>query len=198
MSTARANKECPGDVSAASFIILVACAISFVRLGLLVASTAPAFLPSTLPALGLLFGVLFIGGWVNSRMGRSEHTPVVSPGNPAALKTPLLFGTLYAVMLVVIAAANKHFGHQGVYVAASLSGLTDMDAITLSVTNLVNAEKLPSATGWRVIVVAALANLVFKGSVVAFIGERRLMARVWAVFAVAAAAATALLFFGPN
>lgn len=198
VSTARANKESPGDVSLATFVILVACGISFVRLALLVASTAPDFLSTALPALATLFGVLFIGGWVNSRIGRSEHAPVVAPGNPAALKTPLMFGTLYAVMLVVIAAANERFGHEGVYVAASLSGLTDMDAITLSVTNLVNADKIPAATGWRVIVVAALANLVFKGTAVAIIGERRLVARVWTVFAAAAAACAALLLFGPS
>lgn len=198
VSTSRANKESPGDVSLASFVILVACGISFVRLGLLVASTAPGFLPTALPALATLFCVLFFGGWVNSRIGRSDHVPVVAPGNPAALKTPLMFGSLYAVMLIVIAAANERFGHEGVYVAASLSGLTDMDAITLSVTNLVNGEKIPSATGWRVIVVAALANLVFKGAAVAAIGQRRLVMRVWAVFGVAAAACAILLAFGPR
>jgi uncharacterized membrane protein (DUF4010 family) len=197
VTTARANKESPGDGSLASFVILVACGISFVRLALLVAATAPAFLPSTLLALGTLFTVLFIAGWMSLRMGRSDPSPVVSPKNPAALKTPLLFGLLYAVMLLVIAAANEHFGHQGVYVAGSISGLTDMDAITLSVTNLVNAEKIPVGTGWRAIVVAAMANLVFKGSVVAAMGERRLVVRVWSGFAAAIAAGAALLYFGP-
>ena len=101
-------------------------------------------------------------------------------------------------MLVVVAAAHAHFGQKGVYVAGALSGLTDMDAITLSVTNLVNAKTIPSATGWRVIVVAAMANLVFKGAVVAALGERRLIVRVWSVFGAAAAAGAGLLFFGPN
>lgn len=198
VSAARGNKEAPGNAPFAAFVILVASGISFVRLGLLVAATARGFLPSTLLALGTLFVVLFVGGWLNSRTGRDDGTAAVSPKNPAALKTPLMFGILYAVMLVVVAAANEHFGYKGVYVAGSLSGLTDMDAITLSVTNLVNAEKIPSATGWRVIVVAALANLVFKGAVVASLGDRGLVARVWTVFGIAAAAGAALLAFGPS
>lgn len=196
VNTARANKESPDEVSLASFVILVACGISFVRLALLIASTAPSFLSTALPALATIFGVLFFGGLISSRIGRSDHVPAVVPGNPAALKTPLMFGSLYAVMLVVIAAANERFGHEGVYAAASLSGLTDMDAITLSVTNLVNAGKIPAATGWRIIVVAALANLVFKGAVVAMIGDRRLVVRVWTVFGVAAAACAILLSLG--
>ena len=198
VNAARANKESPGDAPFASFVILVASGISFVRLGLLVAATAPAFLPSTLVALGTLFSVLFVGGWLNSRSGREDSSPAASPKNPTALKTPLLFGLLYAVMLVVVAAAHAHFGQKSVYVAGTLSGLTDMDAITLSVTNLVNAKTIPSATGWRVIVVAAMANLVFKGAVVAALGERRLIVRVWSVFGAAAAAGAGLLFFGPN
>jgi uncharacterized membrane protein (DUF4010 family) len=198
VSAARANKESPGDASGASFVILVASGISFVRLALLVAATAPAFLPSTLLALGTLFGVLFIAGWLNLRFDHVERASAIAPGNPAALKTPLLFGGVYAVMLIVIAAANAYFGHQGVYVVGALSGLTDMDAITLSVTNLVNAGDISGGTGWRVVVVAALANLVFKGSVVVAIGERRLAARVVTGFAAAAAAGVGLLCFGPN
>jgi uncharacterized membrane protein (DUF4010 family) len=197
VSAARANKESPGDASGASFVILVASGISFVRLGLLVAATAPAFLPSTLLALGTLFGVLFIAGWLNFRFDR-QRAAGTAPGNPAALKTPLLFGGLYAVMLLLIAAANSYFGHKGVYVVGALSGLTDMDAITLSVTNLVNAGDISGGTGWRVVVVAALANLVFKGSVVVAIGERRLAARVVTGFAAAAAAGVGLLCFGPD
>lgn len=197
VSAARASKE-SADVSGSAFVILVASAISFVRLGLLVAATAPAFLPATLLALGTLFGVLFVTGWLNFRFNRVEGAPGVAPGNPAALKTPLIFGGLYAVMLLVIAAANAYFGHKGVYVVGAFSGLTDMDAITLSVTNLVNGGDISSGTGWRVVVVAALANLVCKGTVVVAIGGRRLTARVLTGFVAAASAGVGLLFLGPN
>jgi uncharacterized membrane protein (DUF4010 family) len=198
VSAARGNKESPDNVSVAAFVILVASGISFVRLGLLVAATAPAFLPSTLLALGTLFSVLFVGGWLNSRNQGKDSAPAISPGNPAALKTPLLFALLYASMLLIVAAANERFGQNGVYVAGALSGLTDMDAITLSLTNLVNAGKIPTGTGWRVMVVAAMANLVFKGAVVAALGERRLIMRVGTVFVAAALACAALLYFGPR
>jgi uncharacterized membrane protein (DUF4010 family) len=122
----------------------------------------------------------------------------MAPRNPAALGTPLLFGGLYALMLLGIAAANAYFGHKGVYVVGALSGVTDMDAITLSATNLVSAGDITGGTGWRVVVVAALANLVFKGSVVAVMGERRLVGRVVTGFAAAAAAGIGLLWFGPS
>lgn len=198
VSAARANKESTGSVAVTSFVILVASGISFVRLALLVAATAPAFLPSALLALGLLFGVLFIAGWLNFRFDRTNEAPVMAPRNPAALGTPLLFGGLYAAVLLGIAAANAYFGHKGVYFVGALSGVTDMDAITLSVANLVNGGDITRGTGWRVVVVAALANLIFKGLVVAVMGERRLVVRVATGFAAAAAAGIGLLWFGPS
>jgi Domain of unknown function (DUF4010) len=47
-------------------------------------------------------------------------------------------------------------------VVAAVSGLTDVDAITLSTSQLVNTGGLSTETGWKVIVLAALTNLIFK------------------------------------
>jgi uncharacterized membrane protein (DUF4010 family) len=80
-------------------------------------------------------------------------------------KPALMFGLVYAVVLLGVAAAHEYFGQQGLYLAAALSGLTDMDAITLSVANLVNGQEIAPGTGWRVILVAAMANLAAKAAV---------------------------------
>ena len=53
---------------------------------------------------------------------------------------------------------------------AILSGLTDMDAITLSTAQLVSSARLDADHGWRVIVLASLANLVFKSLIVVALG----------------------------
>jgi uncharacterized membrane protein (DUF4010 family) len=97
-----------------------------------------------------------------------------------------------------VAAANEYFGRRGLYAAAAISGLTDMDAITLSVTHLVGTAEIGPATGWRLIVVAAMANLVFKAVAVAVLGERRLFGRIVVGFGAAMAAGTMLLVTGPE
>jgi uncharacterized membrane protein (DUF4010 family) len=64
-------------------------------------------------------------------------------------------------------------------VIAALSGLTDMDAITLSTARLVQAgaenNGLSATDGWRLIVIAAMSNLTFKVGLVAVSGSRRLL-----------------------
>jgi uncharacterized membrane protein (DUF4010 family) len=78
-----------------------------------------------------------------------------------------------------------------------LSGLTDMDAITLSTAQLVNADRLDGTTGWRLILVGAMANLVFKGAVVTALGGRRLRSRIALFFGLALAGAAVVLLLWP-
>ena len=118
-------------------------------------------------------------------------------GNPTELKPALLFAALFAAILVGVAAAKEYFGSSGLYAVAILSGLADMDAITLSITQLVHGGTLAADTGWRLILVAAMSNLVFKTAIVALLGSRGLLARVAASFAIALAVGVAILLLWP-
>ena len=62
--------------------------------------------------------------------------------------------------------------------------MTDMDAITLSTSRLVSADRLSPQIGWRIIVAAAMANLVFKVGIVAMLGHRRLLCRTLILFGI--------------
>ena len=96
--------------------------------------------------------------------------------NPTQLKSAVFFGGMYALVLLALAATEKYVGGEGLYVVAGLSGLTDMDAITLSTARLArDGDPVLLANGWRVIVVAGLANLVFKTGIVGIMGNRRLL-----------------------
>ena len=50
-----------------------------------------------------------------------------------------------------VAAAKEHFGETGLFLVASLSGLTDVDAITLSTAQLIQSGHVSTDTGWRMI-----------------------------------------------
>lgn len=110
----------------------------------------------------------------------------------------IAFGLLYSVVLFGVAFAKEHFGHGGVYVVAAMSGLTDMDAITLSTARMISAGGLDPDTGWRVILVGAMANLSFKGLAVAVLGHSRLLARVSAAFGITLIVAVLILTAWPN
>ncbi|MCB9421882.1 MAG: MgtC/SapB family protein [Ardenticatenaceae bacterium] len=90
----------------------------------------------------------------------------VSVTNPFELGPAVTFGLLYGVILLVSRAAQMYFGDTGVYVSSILSGLADVDAITLSMTELSGQGALTLETAARAITFAAMSNTVVKGSIV--------------------------------
>ena len=118
----------------------------------------------------------------------------LEPGNPSELKPALFFGALYAAVLFAVAAAEDILGNVGLYATAFVSGLTDIDAITLSTSRLVDTGIVEPATGWRVIVVAAMSNMAFKLAMAVSLGSRDMSRRLAALFGVAGLVGVGLVF----
>lgn len=180
-----------------SLVILIASTIVFGRILLEIGVVAPDFLPTAAAPIGVLMGLMAILCVILFlRVGQQG---IDNPGhdNPAQLKAAVIFGGLYAVVLLAVAAAKAHFGTGGMYLVAMLSGLTDMDAITLSTAELVKVGRVTADTGWRVILLAALSNLVFKGGIVALLGGRRLLISILILFSIALTGGGLLLAFWP-
>jgi len=147
--------------------------------------------------IGVLFGVfalLAAGVWL---WGRRQKGDLPEQDNPTNLKSALVFAALYALVLLAVAAAKAHFGTSGLYAVAAISGLTDVDAITLSTAQLVSSGSLDTTTGWRLVVVAAASNLVFKAGMVAVLGNRRLFGIVALLYAIGLVAAAVLFVVWP-
>ena len=182
VSFSRQTKTQPDTVPVAALVILIASTIVFGRILLEIGVVAPNFLPTAAAPLGIVMGLM--GSLCVLHLLRVEQNRVDQPihDNPAQLKTALIFGGLYALVLLAVAAAKAHFGAGGMYLVAILSGLTDMDAITLSTAELVKTGRVPTDTGWRIILVAALSNLVFKAGMIALLGSRRLLISISILF----------------
>jgi uncharacterized membrane protein (DUF4010 family) len=194
----RRARNSPETSAVSALVITVASATVFVRLLLIIAVASPAFLRHAAPPLALMLVIFVVTAGTAWWRQRSQSSPEVTlEQNPAELKVALLFGLLYAGVLFVVAAAKEKFGSAGLYVLAGISGLTDVDAITLSSVQLVNSSQLDPDTAWRVILLATLSNLVFKGGAVATLGSRPLFMRVLVIFSVALAAGIAALLAWP-
>jgi uncharacterized membrane protein (DUF4010 family) len=179
-------------------ITLIASAIVFVRVIAEVAIAAPAHLQSMLPpllAMMFWFGLVsIIAHRISEKSGK--HVADVSP--PSELKSAVIFGLLYAVVLLLVAAAREHFGDSGLYIAAAISGLTDMDAITLSTSRLVSTASLDTSTAWRMIIVAGMANMLFKAGLVLVLGARSFIKPVLLGMAISLLGGLALLALWPT
>lgn len=170
----------------AALVILIASTVSIARVLVEVAVVAPAHLAVVAPPLATLFGgmlVLCALAWLMGR--RSTPAAHSEPVNPAELKPALVFGALYAIVVLAVAMAKSEFGGAGLYPVAVISGMTDMDAITLSTAQMAAQGKLDPHTSWRLILLAALANIVFKGAYASLLGSPALRWRIVGWFGLA-------------
>ncbi len=94
--------------------------------------------------------------------------------NPFRLKPAVTFGILYAVIFLVANAAKIYFGDTGVYVSSIVSGLADVDAITLSMAELSRVGSVELSTAARAVVLAAASNTLVKGAIVLSAGSPEL------------------------
>jgi len=155
----------------AVIVIVLANLVVLVRLGVLAAVLAPGVLPHLLP---VLIGGLTVGGlgaaYGVHRLRPQGEMPPLAMVNPTELRTALGFGLMYAMVLLASAWLSDWLGTRGLYAVALVSGLTDVDAITLSSLRLHNLDKLSVTVVVNVITLATLANLLFKSALALVIG----------------------------
>ena len=165
---ARANRAL---IPTAVTVIVLANLVVLARLGVLAAVLAPSVLTQLLP---VLFGGLVAGGlgalYGVRKLRPQGDPPALEMTNPTELRTALGFGLMYGVVLLAAAWLSDWLGNSGLYGVALVSGLTDVDAITLSSLRLHNLDKLPMSVVVNVITLAILANLAFKSALALSIG----------------------------
>jgi uncharacterized membrane protein (DUF4010 family) len=181
----------------ATLVIVIAAGVSLGRVLIEIAAVAPgAFASMVFPLLAML-GVVAIIALAIFWFQHARKTQMPEQKNPAELKTAFVFAAAYGVILLAVAAAKEHFGSAGLYVVAAVSGLTDMDAITLSCARLVESSRLDASTGWRAILLAAMSNFVFKIGTVALLGHRLLALRISATFGFVLVCGVLILWLWP-
>ena len=197
VSYSRRTAKTPDASGMAALVIMVASTIVFARVLIIIGASAPHFLSVAAWPIGTVLAGLALICLVLWWLSTKEKAELPEQGNPSELKAALIFAGLYAFVLLAVAWAQENFGTRGLFVIAVLSGLTDMDAITLSLTDLVNQKHIDPVNGWRLILVAAMSNLVFKAGTVAALGSRRLLGRIAVLFGIAFAIALAVILFWP-
>ena len=194
VSYSQQAKESFIDRSAAAVVIMIASAVSFVRVLVAVLVVSPDFLSSVSGPVGILMGLTFLPAMAIWLCNRRHNKPMPEQKNPTHMKSALVFGAMYVAVLFALAAARQFIGGGGLYLVAGLSGLTEMDAITLSTARISLADPtIMASVGWRLIVVAAMANMASKSILAGLLGGWGLFRQVLILFAIPLAGGAALL-----
>jgi uncharacterized membrane protein (DUF4010 family) len=198
VSYSRAAGQEPAHTRVAAVVIMIASTVAFVRVLALIGVASQDFFLQALAPIACLTLVTLVPLLVIWRRARREPPAVPNPQNPTQLRQAIFFAAMYVLVLFALAATKKYVGGHAVYGVAALSGLTDLDAVTLSTARLVNTGALAAAQGWRMVVLASLANLLFKAGVVAALAGGRLFRPILLLFAAPLAAGAAIIIFWPK
>jgi len=184
VSYARGTRDDAAAARTAAIVIMIASTVMYLRVLLAVVVVAPEFLLTAAAPVVVLMILTLVPAMVLWFRVRGQSSPMPEQTNPTQLKSAIVFGVMYAAVVLALAVARHYWNGQGLYAVAFFSGLTEMDAITLSTARMSLTDNMIASDGWRLIVVAAMANLVSKAGIAGLLGGRRLLARIALLFAI--------------
>jgi uncharacterized membrane protein (DUF4010 family) len=188
---ARLSRTSPGSEALLAAGIVAAAATMFLRLIVILAIIRPALLgvlgwPLTAAAAVSYAGV----AWLARGRTESEPAPQVQITNPFEFWPALRFGVALAVIMVLAHALPQWLGNPGLVLLAAVSGLADVDALSLSMARMAG-ESVSMAGAAVAIGIAAVVNTCVKAGLATVIGKRPLALNVWLVLTAALIAAGA-------
>ncbi|QXD14079.1 MgtC/SapB family protein [Rhodocaloribacter litoris] len=177
LTFAQRSGDAPALARSFAVAILLAWTIMFFRVLVEVAVVNTAllrtlWLPMTAGAATALAYAAYLFFYAAAPRGPQEEQDNLK--NPFELGPAITFGLLYALILLVANAAQMYLGSTGVYLSSIVSGVADVDAITLSMAELSRQNTLAHDTAARSIVLATVSNTLVKGGLVLGMGHRNL------------------------
>lgn len=167
-------KEAPELAPACALAVVLASAVMAVRVIILVGVVNSSLLAQVAIPMGAMtvVGLLASGLLYRKSRQQREAETDVELTNPFELSTAVKFGLLYGAVLFVSKAATEYFGNAGTYIAGFLAGLTNVDAITLSMANL-SRSGLAEQVAITTIIIGAASNTVVKAGLAMSLGRGR-------------------------
>lgn len=183
LSLARFAKDGAGARNIAAGIV-AANVVMLARVGLLVAAISREVLAVIAPALaaGAAVGIAAALWFWLGRKPDAQTGGTLDFGNPMEVRPALFFAGLLAVISLAASFAAEQFGNAGLFAVGLLSGLADVDAITLIAGQKAAAGSAAAGAAAAAILAAVGANICGKAVMAAGIAGGRVGVPVAAAF----------------
>ncbi len=175
LAMSRQSRSLPETGNLCALAVVLACTVMLGRVAVLVGAVSLPVLWKVGP--WLLFvatpGILFaVWSWRHfSRIQPDASETAHEVRNPLNLRIAIQFAILYALIVLLVRWSNESFGGTGVYWASFFSGLTDLDAISLSISQLERAGSIVATEAARAVLIAAGANSLLKAAMAFGLGS---------------------------
>ncbi len=191
------SRQAGEDASSLALGIVLAWTVMFFRVAIMTSLIDWELGRRIVLAVGMLCAVsLGASYWLWRRHQRRDRGEVKAGNNPFELDEAIKFGLLFGVVLLVARAAQVYLGDAGLYLAAAVAGLTDVDAITLAMANMALADSSTVQVAARAIVIATMANTLAKSGMAIGLGSpelRRITLPIAVLLAATGAVGAALM-----
>ncbi|HHX8314803.1 TPA: MgtC/SapB family protein [Vibrio diabolicus] len=158
--------------------ILLSCGTMFPRLLIVLSVINPQLVKLLWPIVMAMMVALYIPAWWIWRRSEVEQIEQSNKQtNPLALQSALFFGLVLALIMLLAHALSDWFGNAGVLILSALSGITDVDAISLTLGRQ-STQTLSVTTAALGILIAASVNTIVKMGMVIAIGDKKLCRRI--------------------
>jgi uncharacterized membrane protein (DUF4010 family) len=188
LSMAGESKRHKRTVSPFVVAVVIASATSFIRILLEVVVINKDLVGMVALPLGLM-GIL---GYTSAfalyvrkkkkKVVKGDKIEKVKFKQPFNIWTALKFGVFFVVIIFVAKIAQILAGSTGIYIASILSGLADVDAITLTMASLSGLGQISSKVAATSIILAASSNTLVKAGMAWFFGEKKFALYISIIF----------------
>ncbi|MBL8730650.1 MAG: MgtC/SapB family protein [Planctomycetes bacterium] len=153
--------------------ILLAWAVMFGRVVVAASVVAPAMFGALIVPFGAMLLTSAAGATTCLLLNRRAATAAgdVEIKNPFSLWAASKFALLFAVVQLLLVLGQQSLPQSGIYTIAALAGLTDVDAITLSMAQQVRGSDVDLHVAVVAIVIATVANTLVKAGMAVFLGK---------------------------
>jgi uncharacterized membrane protein (DUF4010 family) len=169
---ARTSRIDPAMDRALAFGAVGANAMLYPRVLVATAILNPDVVAPLIPYLAPPALVAALAAAMGARRPAATPAPDVSQPNPLQLAGALQMAALFQVVLMVVYLARDVAGASGVFTTAAVLGLTDVDALTVSMARGV-AHTISPAVAATAIAIGVLTNTLMKLGLALFLGSRR-------------------------
>lgn len=185
----------PRTAAISGGVVALACAVVFARVMIELGVVAPSVLLRGAVPLSLAAAAAALSAGAVFLRSTGEGGGV-EPKNPGGMLAAVGFGAGYALVGLLMALGHDRFAGSE-WLVAAVSGLTDVDAATLSAARLARSGALETDTAWRLALVAASSNTLFKAGLVSVVSRRALALRLGLPLLGLSAASGAIAAFWP-
>ena len=161
--------------------VILANSIMFIRILIEVFVINRTLLPKMIIPMSILFLVSLVFSYFLFRKATQVKKHKLDLGSPFTLKPALKFGIFFAVILALVKLADVYLSSKGVYLVSFISGFADVDAITVSLSQLAKKD-LALDIAQNGIMIAALTNVAVKGGIAYLFGSKEFGRLVLALF----------------